>query len=97
MSKLLSVEFEIFGIVQGVFFRKNAEKQANSLALKGWVKNSSSGTVEGVLEGPSEAVNEMKYWLQHKGSPESRIDQAVFLNEKEIENYTFDNFFIKRS
>jgi hypothetical protein len=37
----------------------------------------------------------MKRWLQTTGSPQSRIDKAEFLNEKEIKTFTFDSFKIK--
>jgi len=39
------------GTVQGVGFRFTAEEVANSLGLKGWVKNRPDGTVEVVIEG----------------------------------------------
>ncbi|CAH1981176.1 unnamed protein product [Acanthoscelides obtectus] len=59
-KKLLSVNFEVFGRVQGVFFRKYTEKEANKLGLKGWCMNTSQGTVKGVIEGPSSKVDEIK-------------------------------------
>lgn len=34
--------------------------------------------MRGEAEGPPKAVEELKYWLQNKGSPASRIDSAVF-------------------
>ena len=36
---LIAVDFEVFGKVQGVFFRKFTNEKANSLGLRGWVKN----------------------------------------------------------
>ena len=36
---LVAVEFEVFGRVQGVFFRKFTNEKALSLGLRGWVKN----------------------------------------------------------
>ena len=38
-SGLVAVDYEVFGRVQGVFFRKFTNEKANSLGLKGWVKN----------------------------------------------------------
>lgn len=35
MSKLVSCEFEVFGKVQGVFFRKYTEKKSIILGLRG--------------------------------------------------------------
>lgn len=37
-----------------------------------------------------------KQWLKTIGSPSSRIEKAVFKNEKEIKSYTYDSFKIKR-
>ena len=53
-------------------------------------------TVEGQLEGPDNKIKDMKDWLMKTGSPSSRIDKAEFNNEKEIEEYTFHNFSIRR-
>ncbi|XP_023293513.2 acylphosphatase-2 [Lucilia cuprina] len=95
-KKLFALDFEVFGKVQGVFFRKYTEKQAKLLDLRGWCMNTADGTVKGQLEGPQNELNEMKYWLQNKGSPSSRIDKAVFSEIRPIENYTFQTFGIKR-
>ncbi|XP_039430524.2 acylphosphatase-2 [Culex pipiens pallens] len=95
-GKLLACDFEVFGIVQGVFFRKYTQKQATSLGLKGWCMNTRDGTVKGQMEGEAKPINEMKYWLQNKGSPTSRIDKAVFGELKEITKYSYNDFGIKR-
>lgn len=82
-DSFVSVEFEVFGKVQGifinleslgsfslnneqnlyfcsgVFFRKCTRDQGSKLGLKGWCRNTESGTVEGVLEGSPEQVNMM--------------------------------------
>ncbi|KAK4036295.1 hypothetical protein OUZ56_028356 [Daphnia magna] len=93
---LVSAEFEIFGKVQGVFFRKYTRDQGNKLGLKGWCRNTEAGTVEGVMEGTQDQVNMMKEWLRYKGSPQSRIDKAEFCNEKFIESPTFTTFGVKK-
>ena len=36
---LVAVEYEVWGRVQGVFFRKFTHQKAQSLGLRGWVKN----------------------------------------------------------
>ncbi|EDV93500.1 GH18239 [Drosophila grimshawi] len=96
MSGLYSCGFEVFGRVQGVFFRKYTEKQANQLGVRGWCMNTRDDTVKGILEAPLAPLNEMKHWLQTTGSPSSRIDKAVFTETKEISNYNFNDFSIKR-
>ncbi|XP_050688199.1 acylphosphatase-2-like isoform X2 [Eriocheir sinensis] len=93
--KLLAVDFEVFGRVQGVFFRKYTQDEAKELGVRGWCMNTYHGTVAGQLEGPRDKIKAMKDWLQRTGSPSSRIEKAEFKNEKEIDDYSFKNFSIK--
>ncbi|XP_034829432.1 acylphosphatase-2-like [Maniola hyperantus] len=93
---LKSVDFEVFGRVQGVFFRKYTKSQADKLDLKGWCRNTSRGTVEGQMQGPSDKVDSMMQWLRTTGSPSSQIDKAEFKNQKDISEYTYTSFDIKR-
>ncbi|XP_011695325.1 PREDICTED: acylphosphatase-2-like isoform X2 [Wasmannia auropunctata] len=95
MSRMLAVDFEVFGIVQGVFFRKYTQKRGKELGLRGWCMNTPDGTVTGHLEGEKAQVEEMKQWLRHTGSPSSRIDKVEFRNEKEISKPSFSNFEIR--
>ncbi|NXS56686.1 ACYP1 protein, partial [Brachypteracias leptosomus] len=81
---LLSVDYEVFGKVQGVFFRKYTEGEAKRLGLVGWVQNTSHGTVQGQIQGPMARVQELQEWLRKIGSPQSRINRAEFSNEKKI-------------
>jgi acylphosphatase len=50
-TNLVSVDYEIFGKVQGVFFRKFTAAEANKLKLVGWVMNTDKGTVKGQIQG----------------------------------------------
>ncbi|XP_067288518.1 acylphosphatase-2 isoform X3 [Pseudorasbora parva] len=83
-KKYVSVDFEVFGNVQGVCFRMYTEEEGKKLGVTGWVKNTRQGTVVGQVQGPPEKVTEMKYWLSNVGSPSSRIDRAQFSNERDI-------------
>lgn len=51
--------FQIFGKVQGVFFRKFTKEQADKLGLKGWVTNLADGTVQGQAQGAKEKCLQM--------------------------------------
>jgi acylphosphatase len=62
----------ISGRVQGVFYRAFAEETANSLGLKGWVRNLPDGRVEAVLEGEKEAI-EKAVAICRKGPPAARV------------------------
>ncbi|CAJ1073599.1 DNA mismatch repair protein Mlh3 isoform X2 [Xyrichtys novacula] len=50
---LISVDYEVFGRVQGVFFRKYTQAEGKKLGLVGWVQNTGAGTVQGQLQGSS--------------------------------------------
>ncbi|XP_075269744.1 acylphosphatase-2 isoform X1 [Opisthocomus hoazin] len=89
---LKSVDYEVFGRVQGVCFRMYTEEEARKLGVVGWVKNTSQGTVTGQVQGPEDKVNAMKSWLSKIGSPSSRIDRTNFSNEKEISKLDFSGF-----
>ncbi|XP_042665093.1 acylphosphatase-2 [Centrocercus urophasianus] len=89
---LKSVDYEVFGRVQGVCFRMYTEEEARKLGVVGWVKNTSQGTVTGQVQGPEDKVNAMKSWLSKVGSPSSRIDRTNFSNEKEIPKLDFSGF-----
>lgn len=91
-----SCDFEVFGTVQGVFFRKHTVQQATKLNLIGWVKNAASGTVQGHMEGRQEDINQMKNWLRTTGSPKSKITKAEFKNEKTIQELTGKSFIVNK-
>ncbi|KAM8704305.1 hypothetical protein ACLKA7_008845 [Drosophila subpalustris] len=93
---LYGCSFEVFGRVQGVFFRKYTEKQANNLGVRGWCMNTATNTVKGELEAPLGPLDEMKEWLKTKGSPASRIEKVEFSPTKEISNYSYNGFTIRK-
>ena len=95
-SKLVSVDFQVFGKVQGVFFRKYTQQEAVKLKLVGWVMNTEQGTVVGQMQGKFDAINKMKEWLNTKGSPKSKIDKTEFKAENEIKSLAFKAFDVRK-
>ncbi len=65
----------ITGRVQNVFYRDWFTEQATALGLDGWVRNRADGSVEAVVQGPSEMV-ETIIAKAHQGSPASRVDRV---------------------
>uniref|UniRef100_A0A0K8RJF8 Acylphosphatase n=1 Tax=Ixodes ricinus TaxID=34613 RepID=A0A0K8RJF8_IXORI len=94
---LFNTHFEVSGRVQGVFFRKCTKEKAEELELRGWVRNTSKGTVEGVVQGEKEKVNEMKGWLSRVGSPHSSISKCVFSDERDVQSPEYSNFAIRKT
>ncbi|XP_039753429.1 acylphosphatase-1-like [Pararge aegeria] len=91
-----TTDFEVFGKVQGVYFRKHTQKRATELGLKGWVMNTAQGTVFGQLQGQQDAIEDMKLWLQNVGSPKCKIEKAAFRNEGPVSSCAFRTFEIRR-
>lgn len=58
-SDPLTVHVLIEGRVQGVGYRAWCAGEAEARKLSGWVRNLSSGAVEAVVSGPSDAVVDM--------------------------------------
>ena len=63
----------ITGKVQGVFFRALVQEQAVAAGVTGWVRNRTDGSVEIVLEGDKEAVQQVIDWC-YRGPPAARVD-----------------------
>ena len=73
----------IRGRVQGVFFRLETQRAAESYKVSGWVRNKRDGTVEAVFEGDKERVDEILKWCE-QGSPGARVENVNL----EWEEYT---------
>ena len=85
------VRVKVNGRVQGVFFRANTEKQAKSLGLTGWVKNTDDG-VEVLVEGDDKKIQELIDWC-HKGPMFAKVESVDVKEEKFIDE--FDEFVIE--
>ena len=77
-------QYEVFGKVQGVFFRKHGQREAARLGLVGGLRNTdrTRSSVEGEVAGTadqSEELAQMRHWLGKVGSPKSRIERADFV------------------
>jgi len=56
--------FLISGRVQGVFYRGSAQRQANDLGLRGWVRNLADGRVECLASGDEASIETFEKWLE---------------------------------
>ncbi len=87
-----SMRCVISGKVQGVYFRAWTKEQADSLGVKGWVRNISEGRVEVLAQGADDSLAEFK----------KRLIQGSTMSEvKNIDCETMDydkeyNFFETR-
>ncbi|XP_050441105.1 acylphosphatase-2 [Adelges cooleyi] len=91
----VSVEFEVFGKVQGVYFTKYCRDQCAELNIVGWVKNSKRGTIMGKMQGPKSNVEAMIAWLSNEGSPGSKVERCDLMNFEYLARKEFNGFSIR--
>lgn len=78
------------GIVQGVFFRYNTMKVAQSLGIKGWVRNLRDGSVEILCEGESKDIEELIKWCW-KGPQGAYVENVDATKEEYVGEFqTFE-------
>ena len=70
----------ITGHVQGVFYRDWFVDEAEGLGLDGWIRNRADGSVEAVVQGPSETVDRA-IAKARDGSPAARVDHVAVREE----------------
>ncbi|KAH0534433.1 acylphosphatase-2 [Cotesia glomerata] len=93
-APLASVEFEVFGKVQGCYFTKYTRDLCRSLGITGWVKNSKTGSILGKMQGPKPYVDQMAHWLTTVGSPGCQIHHTEFTNWETIRRPSYRDFGI---
>jgi len=81
----------IRGRVQGVGFRYFFERTARRLGITGWVRNRADGSVEAVVDGTADAVEEITAWARH-GPDGARVDNLELSN---VPDENFDGFEIQ--
>ncbi len=69
------------GRVQGVFFRDSVRRAAEAAGVAGSAENLADGTVEGVLEGPEEAVARLVE-LVRRGPGHAVVDRLDVTDEE---------------
>jgi acylphosphatase len=72
-GEIVRAHASVKGRVQMVGFRAFAQRHAERLGLRGTVRNSPDGTVECVIEGPADAVEQMIVLLR-RGPSHARVD-----------------------
>lgn len=91
IAKLLRIR----GRVQGVGFRLAVREQARVLGVTGWVRNRSDGSVETLVQGPRDAVEELITWSR-SGPSGARVDEVSVGEEITDETYS-DRFEFRAS
>ena len=71
----VALHVPVTGLVQGVFFRAWARDEAQALGVSGWIRNCSDGSVEALLEGEAEAIEELIDLLR-EGPPGAQVEDV---------------------
>jgi acylphosphatase len=87
-----TVRILIKGKVQGVFFRASARDIAETIGIKGWVRNTEEGDVEAVATGTETQVDQFIGWCR-KG-PQKAIVKDISVEQ--LKEEPFDKFMITR-
>jgi acylphosphatase len=67
--------FVVRGLVQGVFFRAEAVREATARGLTGRVWNTADGAVELIAEGDADALAALQEWLA-RGPRQARVESV---------------------
>ncbi|OJJ30610.1 hypothetical protein ASPWEDRAFT_46221 [Aspergillus wentii DTO 134E9] len=90
----IRIAFKVHGTVQGVGFRDFTQKRATEHGLKGWVKNTTCGRVEGEAQGDSESVQKLLKDIDRG----PRLAHVVKLEKKDLTPQDGeDHFGVKRT
>lgn len=82
---MLHINIKIYGLVQGVFFRAGAKDKADTLNIKGFIKNMPDGSVYIEAEGRKNNLDEFLSWCK-KGPDLSKVER-IKTSEGPLKNF----------
>ncbi len=82
----MTYKIKIFGNVQGVGFRYFVKNSADTLGLKGWIKNNDDGSVELSVQTESETMDQFATMIE-KGNGFCRVECIDIIELAETSHY----------
>lgn len=73
----MQLQFNVYGMVQGVGFRYFTWRKACELGLKGNVRNLSDGSVLVIAQGDEHQIDALRRWLQQGGPRSATVEQVL--------------------
>jgi acylphosphatase len=92
MTSIRAVRGVVSGRVQGVAYRVSFRREALERSLVGWVRNRSDGSVEFLVQGIPDRVQEILAWA-HRGPALARVTGVAI--DEETADPTLTNFVIR--
>jgi len=80
-SPRMTLRLVIYGRVQGVYFRESMRREAQNLAVAGWVRNRTDGAVEALVHGETAVVDAIVRWARR--GPERAYVERVEIKPEE--------------
>ncbi|MFC5475694.1 acylphosphatase [Paraherbaspirillum soli] len=82
MAQQPSKHLRISGIVQGVNYRATFQAEARRLKLSGWVRNRLDGSVEALISGQPDVLDQMIRWAW-QGPSGARVREMAIIDSNE--------------
>ena len=79
----VTLRLVIYGRVQGVYFRDSMRREAQRLAIAGWVRNHSGGMVEAVVHGEASDVEVIVSWAK-RGPELAQVERVEIMPEEGV-------------
>jgi acylphosphatase len=92
-STVVTMEFVVTGVVQGVGYRWFTRREAHRLGVRGWVRNRPDGSVQVLVQGEAGAVGQLEALLR-QGPAGSRVENVLALAH--ATNETYGSFEVTR-
>jgi acylphosphatase len=80
------IDIRVKGEVQGVFFREETKKKANSLSLAGFIRNEPDGSVYIEAEGEETLLDDLVLWCK-EGPQLAKVEDLKFQKSDELKGF----------
>jgi len=72
LDPIETVYVRVTGRVQGVGYRLACVRRAHLIGVNGWVQNNLDGSVEALVQGVPDRIDQMLAWM-HVGPPMAKV------------------------
>ena len=80
------LNIRVYGLVQGIFYRASAQKEAQRLNLNGFTQNEKDGSVYIEIEGEKEDLDKFIKWC-NVGPSMAQVEKVVVTEDK-LKNFS---------